>query len=240
MHGRRESKSTSWISFSGIDGAGKSTQIQSLYARLKEERVDVLLLTFWDDIATFRRTRETAAQMLFRGDKGVGTPCIPIERRDKNMRSWFMTWVRLWLYFLDAAVLRIVASEAMHADAVVVIFDRYIYDELANLTLHGRAMRAYAAFIMKLAPKPHLSFLLDADPAQARARKPEYPLEFLRGNRLSYLTLSDLAGGMTIIHSTTISDVEREVLRHTMGVISIDDRSNKGKLDSSYSRPAAS
>ena len=90
-----------------------------------------------------------------------------------------MTCVRLCLYFLDAVVLRIVANEALHVDADLVIFDRYIYDELANLTLQNRAMRAYAKFIIKLIPKPHISFLLDADPVQARARKPEYPLDFL-------------------------------------------------------------
>jgi len=106
--------------------------------------------------------------------------------------------VRLCMYFVDAIVLCIVANEAMHLDADVVIFDRYIYDELANLNLQSKFMQAYVKLIMKLAPKPHISFLLDADPAQARARKPEYPLEFLQTHRLSYLTLNEIAGTMTI------------------------------------------
>jgi thymidylate kinase len=226
MYGRQENKSTKLISFSGIDGAGKSTQIQALCARLQEMRLDVLLLTFWDDVATLRRIRETAGQFLFRGSKGVGTPSAPVERRDKNVRSWPMTCVRLCLYFLDAVVLRIVANEALHVDADLVIFDRYIYDELANLTLQNRAMRAYAKFIIKLIPKPHISFLLDADPVQARARKPEYPLDFLFMNRQSYLTLSDLAGGMTIIGSMPIRDVEQEVLNHALSVLSMNTSRN--------------
>jgi hypothetical protein len=72
---------------------------------------------------------------------------------------------------------------------------------------------------MKLVPKPDISYILDADPAKARARKPEYPLEFLHSNRLSYLTLSDLLGGMTVIPPMPIDEVQNEILRHAMKVL---------------------
>lgn len=240
MYGRPESKSTRLISFSGIDGAGKSTQIQALYARLKEEGLDVMVLSFWDNVAAFKRIREGAGYLLFRGDRGVGTPSAPVNRRDKNVRSWPMTLVRLCLYILDAIVLRIVVNEALHVNLDVVIFDRYIFDELANLPLQNRAMRAYVALVLKLAPKPHVSFLIDADPDQARARKPEYPIEFLRMNRWSYLTLSDFTGGMTIVNSIAVCDVKQEVLRHAMKVLSIDNFRSHGKHDRSYPHRAAS
>ena len=69
-------------------------------------------------------------------------------------------------------------KKASHSDADVVIFDRFIYDELANLTLRNPTMQAYVFLIMKSVTRPHVSYLLDADPIQARARKPEYPIEF--------------------------------------------------------------
>ena len=79
------------------------------------------------------------------------------------------------------------------------IFDRYIYDELANLPLHNRAARFFASLLLKIAPKPDIAYLIDADPAVARERKPEYPEEFLRRNREAYIDLAQLAGNVVVI-----------------------------------------
>jgi thymidylate kinase len=203
-----------FVSFSGMDGAGKSTQIQTLRSRLTDAGLKVSLVTFWDDVARLKQLRETSGHTLFKGDKGVGSPEAPINRRDKNVRSWPMTLVRYFLYLVDAVSLRSVAKKALKSDADFIIFDRYAYDELANLALTNPLNRLYARFIMWLVPRPHVSYVLDADPVQARARKPEYPLEFLYFCRASYLALSNLIGGMTVIPPMRVEDVAREVLRH--------------------------
>ena len=92
------------------------------------------------------------------------------------------------------------------------ICDRYAYDELVNLTLHHWFIRAYVRLVIKLVPRPDISFLLDADPIQARARKPEYPLDFLYICRESYLKLSELAGGIVVIPPMPVCDVERQIV----------------------------
>ena len=205
-----------FVSFSGMDGAGKSTQIHSLRTRLSEAGLRVSLITFWDDVARLTHLREVSGHTLFKGDKGVGSPTKPINRRDKNVRSWPMTLVRYFLYTVDAVSLRMVVKKALRSDADFIIFDRYAYDELANLTLSSPVARAYVRLIMKIVPRPHVSYLLDADPLEARARKPEYPLDFLYLSRASYSTLSSLIGGMTIIPPMPVKDVEREVLHQAM------------------------
>jgi thymidylate kinase len=211
-----EKRRITLVSFSGIDGAGKSTQIEALRARMEEVGLCVLVITFWDDVARLKRIRETTGHIVFKGDKGVGTPAEPIVRRDKNVRSWWMTCVRLGLYFLDAVSLRSVVKKALCSRADFVIFDRYIYDELANLALDTAAARLYVALLLKLVPKPHLIYLLDADPVQAFERKPEYPLAFLFTSRASYLALSKLAGGLTVIPPMPAREVEREILKYVL------------------------
>jgi thymidylate kinase len=204
-----------FVSFSGMDGAGKSTQIQNLRARLTDAGLKVTVVTFWDDVARLRQLRETSGHTLFKGDKGVGSPERPINRRDKNVRSWPMTAVRYFLYLVDAISLRLVVKKTLTSDADFIIFDRYAYDELANLGLSNPLNRLYVRFIMLLVPKPHVSYVLDADPVQARARKPEYPLEFLYFCRESYLTLNKVIGGLTVIPPMPVQAAAREVLRHT-------------------------
>lgn len=217
MQAKKSSRQCKLISFSGIDGSGKSTQIGALCTRLEEAGQQVLIISFWNDVARLTRFREAAGHTLFRGDLGVGTPEAPIHRRDKNVRSWAMTVVRLFLYSIDALSLRRALQRAFRSGADVLIADRYIYDELANLDLRNPANRFYISWVLKIVPKPSLSFLLDADPVEARLRKPEYPLDFLRTNRNSYLALSNLAQ-MTVIDPMTTLAAEQTVWEYAKGL----------------------
>lgn len=203
------------ISFSGIDGAGKSTQIDALVSYLWQQGFSVQLIRFWDDVARLKRIREKSGHVIFKGDQGIGSPSAPINRRDKNVQSFPMTCVRLLLYFVDAISVRRAARKALGSGADIVIFDRYTWDELANLNLRNRLVRAYAGFLRMFVPRPHISYLLDADPFQARSRKPEYPLEFVGRNRQSYLTLASLIGGITVVAPMPIHDVTQQVIRST-------------------------
>ena len=213
MRAPLQKRHAKFFSFSGIDGAGKSTQIESLCAHLEELGLRVRVFQFWDDVATMTRFRESGARTLFKGDSGVGTPLAPINRRDKNVQSWPMTSLRLCIYLADAVSAAIFVKRALRSGVDVLIFDRYIYDELANLRLQNPVTRAYARLTAALVPVPDVAFILDAEPVEARARKPEYPLDFLNTCRQSYLGLRDLIGGMTIIPPRSKTEVESEVLR---------------------------
>jgi len=200
------------VSFSGIDGSGKTTQIDAVLAWLRDAGLRVRLLRFWDDIAVLGRMRETMSHTLFKSEKGIGSPDKPVQRVDKNVRAWYMTASRLYLYFLDAARLAFVIATASRRDADVVVFDRFLYDELANLDLGNPVARAYARMLLRSVPRPDVAFLLDADPVQARARKPEYPLDFIYKNRAAYLTLARLTEGITVIKPLAAEDVTEVVL----------------------------
>jgi thymidylate kinase len=215
MHGKTNQRAT-LVSFSGIDGAGKSTQIEALCQRLQEIGLRVQLIRFWDDIARLKSIRESAGHALFKGDKGVGTPDAPITRKDKNVRSWGMTWIRMVLYFLDVLATRNAVHKALLTDADFIIFDRYCYDELANLNLRTRVLRIYTRMILKIIPVLNRSYLLDADPLAAHARKPEYPLDFVHLNRMAYLKMSCLSNRMTVIAPMGREEVGQAILRYTL------------------------
>jgi thymidylate kinase len=197
------------ISFSGIDGCGKSTQIERISEELSRHGYRVVRLAFWDDVVTLRTFREGVTLKVFKSQKGIGAPGKPVRRRDKNVRAWYLSLLRAAMYFLDTLHLRrVVRGERLGAD--VIIFDRYIYDELANLPLANMVARAYVRLLAALAPQPDVAFLMDADPEEACARKPEYPVEFTRHCRETYLRLSDMVA-LTVIPPGKIEEAQQRV-----------------------------
>ena len=209
------------VSFSGIDGAGKSTQIEALCRSLRRRGFQCALYTFWNDVVAFSKFRERISLRAFKGDKGIGSPDKPIVRRDKNVSTWYMTIFRLFLYMLDAFSLSIAVSRNAESDADFLIFDRYIYDELANLPMKKPGVRLYVRALLRFVPQPDVALFLDADPEEATTRKPEYPLEFVRRNRDAYHRMSRLVG-MTLVPPLSIEQttgiIEELVAEKCLGI----------------------
>jgi thymidylate kinase len=196
------------ISFSGIDGAGKSTQIDRLHARLSQAGASVTRLAFWDDVAFMSRFRAGVSHRFLGGEQGIGAPGKPVARNDKNDRRWYLTLARSPLYLFDVLSLRRVVARARAAQPDVIIFDRYIYDQLAHVP-DGWMGRSYVRWLLWLAPRPDLAYLLDACPEAALERKPEYPLNFLHRYRNSYFGLRSMVPAMVVIPPLDVDSVER-------------------------------
>jgi thymidylate kinase len=198
------------VSFSGIDGAGKSTQIANLENHLSQAGLRFQRFAFWDDVAVLKRFREDSMVKLFKGEKGIGSPEKPVRRNDKNVTRWYLTVGRCCLFFMDALQLRSMIGRLRSMDLDVIIFDRYAFDELASLRLEHPLVRAFARFLLWWVPRPEIAYVLDADPEAAHRRKPEYPVDFLRRYRRAYLFLSTLIG-MTVIEPGGAQHVEERV-----------------------------
>ena len=199
------------ISFSGLDGSGKSTQIEHLRAVLTKSGYASDVLTFWDNVVVLSRYREEFVHTVYKSEIGVGEPGRPVQRRDKNVRTWYLTLARHVLYFLDAVNLWRVLAGARGSGAGVIIIDRYIYDEWANLPLHRAISRLYVRALHAILPRPEIAYFLDAVPEAAHARKPEYPVEFLEENRASYYRLAKLLGTMTVIPPSELEQAQQAV-----------------------------
>src|SRR5947209_676095 len=201
------------ISFSGVDGSGKSTQIDTLRSALHAAGLKTTLLAFWDNVVVGVKYREGFVHKVYKSERGIGAPGKPVNRRDKNVRGWHLTLARHFLYLLDAMNLCRVVARAKRSGADIVILDRYIYDELSNLNLGNPLSRAFVKFVHGFVPRPDVAYLLDADPVAAYARKPEYPVEFMKICRRAYFNLAAILKTMTVIPAMNLPDAKLAVLK---------------------------
>ncbi len=200
------------VTFSGIDGSGKSTQIDNLKAHLRAQGMRFVQLAFWDDIVVGKRYREGFVHKVYKSEKGVGAPGKPVNRQDKNVRRWYLSIARHLLYLLDSIHLCEVVARSRRGSPDVIIVDRYIYDQLANLPLKNPFTRLFIRAVHAFVPRPDVAYLLDADVDAACLRKPEYPVEFLRKCRQSYFELARQLKTIEIIPAEALAEARQAVL----------------------------
>ena len=203
------------ISFSGIDGAGKTTQIERLSACLKQQGLRVLRLSFWDDVAVWSKMRAGVGDRALdssHADRTGESSFSP--RNNKHVRKWYLSAARAGFYMLDVTRLHRLLAGEQASNSDVVIFDRYIYDQIANIDSPSFATRSYSKMLLKQTPVPDLAFVLDASPDAAFARKPEYPLEFMHRNRRAFLHLKELIPQLIVISDARPEDVRSEIIFH--------------------------
>src|SRR6266576_3919481 len=199
------------INFSGIDGAGKTTQINSLSAYLSQRGCRVAHVIFWDDVAFLSKLRGGISLAVFR--KSTRTAHTVSLRHDKNVRTWYLMLVRAGFYLLDTLSLRWVVSKMSRRGDDFIIFDRYVYDELVQIQPRHWLARAYICLLLSLAPEPEFPFILAASPDEAFARKPEYPLDFMRSYRQAFLDLRAFVPHLTVVEPSTVDNVQQLIVQ---------------------------
>jgi len=203
------------ISFSGIDGAGKTTQIEFLTSYLQSLGLRVLRLTFWDDVAVLSRLRSDVGQKAAELRRPEKSGDITFEPKNhKHIRNWYLAGARVGFYILDVVHLKRLLSSPAVRQSDVIICDRYIYDQIANLYSKSYIADLYRQALLNYAPKPDLAFVIDANPDKAFARKPEYPLEFVHQNRNNFLRLRELIPEMIVIGDASPELVRDEIQMH--------------------------
>jgi len=186
------------ISFSGIDGAGKSTQIKLLKKYLVGKGKKTYI------------TEEMFGYFLLKPLIGLlrsvtGSPSKgPVKRNRKALlKLWFIP------AFADIWLMHFIKIRPMLKKYDVVIADRYYYDIWANLLYYGYVPNWAFHFFLKRLPGPDNRLFLKVGYKTVLKREAEFPPEYYKEQAKIYDTLS----GIIQFYQLDASDGPKEVFR---------------------------
>lgn len=202
------------VTFSGLDGCGKTTHVARTAAFLRDRghRVHVLESAHVSLGAAWGRTRR-----LFSGKKRSGRSSHAELRakiaeprrhaRDLRLSSALKGWL---IYPIDCLVLSVWIRALRLRGCTAVVCDRYVHDMIVNM---HEPVCSLTRLLLWLAPRPQAAFFLDADPGTARQRRPENDSAYYTSRYEKYRRLSDAFPSLMSVASTTIEEVQRRLER---------------------------
>lgn len=152
------------ISFSGVDGCGKSTHARRTKRYLREKGMCAVLLEAYQ-FSLFLSLGRVFGLIGFKKGDSL-RPGDPAKKE-----SVAKTLLRRLSLVLDIFLFKAVILFFRLLGKDIIVCDRYLYDTLAHVVYTGRISRRQIDFFMKVIPLPGIAFLLTADSKIAMSRE---------------------------------------------------------------------
>lgn len=169
------------ISLSGIDGAGKSTQVKLLSQYLKKNKIKFIAT---ERMFTYYLLKPVVKLLR----KSTGSPSGGPVKRNKNIlpKFWFiLAFFDIWIGYIFDIIPLIYKYD-------VVVADRFYVDIWANLLYYGYLPK-WGFGLVKFLPRADTQFLFEVRPGTVRKREDDFPLSYYEEQSKIYKELSGLA-----------------------------------------------
>lgn len=194
------------ISFSGLDGAGKTTNalfavdylkkkgMKCSYYHMQHRSLFAIIGKFLKE--THPKTREKITKKEF-------------DLEDKSFSKRIIGFLRKTTYIFDMLVFYIeILAAKLHKRAL--ICDRYFYD----LAVQSKYMKLFGKgffnFYISIVPKPDTAFFLEIDEKTAFKRAKEHDIGFFKAKNKLY---KELDVGFEYIPALTIDETKNRIKR---------------------------
>lgn len=157
------------ITFTGLDGSGKSTQLDLLKTHLEQEGKKV---------AVFHAIEFSLANRIALALRG-GKTFVPDKEKSVTRASSFSIFLRKIFLLIDILRFRSFTKKLEQNGIEFLLSDRYFFDTAVNIEYLGGSV---PNSLVNLIPTPDRAFYLRITPEEIlkRDRVPEQGLEYLR------------------------------------------------------------
>jgi len=209
------------ITFSGLDGAGKSTLIEWLRDTLERQNHAVAVFHMNDHVGAYAYLRALRDRWFGGPPEAPGAGAEPATRtapRSLRERVWRLRSAIVWnkplrrlLYLFDLVVFWCYRLHIEAAQRRILIMDRYFYDTLVDVS-DGRHW-FWIRLLARITPTPQVPVLLDISPEESYSRKGEYSVEYLRQRWLAYRTVFPWVGTSVTITNDDLNAAKATLQR---------------------------
>lgn len=225
------------ITFSGLDGAGKTTLIARLAAALAQEGRQVAVLHMNDHVGVYAylryvRDRLAGTRRSFAEPSPTGNGVGALERRQahsglRRVRDAIL-WgkpVRRLLYLADLPIFLLHRLVVELMQGRILIMDRYFYDTIVDVAGDSdERPRRLARLLEHITPTPDVPVFLDISAERAFERKGEYSVEYLRARRERYRSVRLLVPSAVTLLEGPLPAAEAALRQVVAGRMSMDGR----------------
>ena len=175
------------ISFSGLDGSGKTTYSLAALKYIKEKKIDVKYMhmikgSFYhlilnNFIGRFSKSSKSFLEEGLRGKKS-------------RMAFFFTKLIKKILLFVNLIIFNIRYAGFKGDKKHNLICDRYFYDEIVQMRYLSLASERFVGIYKRLVIKPDIAFFIKVDPHLAFSRKLDAQKEYFQEKSVFFAELS--------------------------------------------------
>ncbi len=169
------------ISISGLDGSGKSTQIQLLQEYFENNNKKVFYFHAVEfSIANIIARRDTSRCVSI--SQCSGRAC-PSTTKDVTKASWFKIQLRKVALFIDIFRFKSLVKKLEEKNYDYILTDRYFYDMIVNIAYLSK--KQYIPFFFSKITVPDHKFYLSVEPdnIMRRDNPPSQGLQYLQDKK---------------------------------------------------------